>query len=233
MVSEKEILEQMMKSVTDNVTVVIQESLSAIVQKEISKALASALFEGEFYRGVNSEVIVGIENIFSEISSFKKNLSATSNSAPCGLLDGSASLLDKIISSTERATLNILDHLDRMQMLVQEAKSMAGEGAKESTQPHPLENIESLMTEIMTELSFQDLTGQQIRMVIRSLKRVEELVYEVYLTSEALRKTKEKSPHKDIEELKQEAKELVQDFKSKGSNVDQNEIDALFEEHGL
>jgi chemotaxis protein CheZ len=70
-------------------------------------------------------------------------------------------------------------------------------------------------------------------MVIKSLKRVEELVYEVYLTSEALRKTKEKSPHKDIEELKQEAKELVQDFKSKGRNIDQNEIDTIFGEYGF
>jgi len=231
MVSEKEILEQLMTRVTQDVSRVIQASLSEIVQKEISKALAEALFEGEFHRGVNNEVIVGIENIFSEISSFNKNLSATSNTS-VGLLDGSASLLDEIINSTERATLNILDHIDRMQLLVQEARRHNNGGNGGLPEGIQLDNMEAILTDIMTELSFQDLTGQQIRMVIKSLKRVEELVYEVYLTAEALRKTKEKSPRKDIEELKAEAKELVEGFKQKG-NIDQNEIDSMFEEFGL
>ncbi len=230
MVSEKEIIEQLMTRVTEDVSRVIKDSLSEIVQKEISKALANALFEGEFHRGVNNEVIIGIESIFSEISSFNKNLSASSNTS-VGLLDGSASMLDEIINSTERATLNILDHIDRMQVLLQEARSAVngGNGASGEIQ---LDNIETILTDIMTELSFQDLTGQQIRMVIKSLKRVEELVYEVYLMAEALRKTKEKSPHKDIEELKVEARELVDGFKHKG-NIDQNEIDSMFEEFGL
>lgn len=232
MVSEKEIIDQLMKSVTENVTLVIQDSLSGIVQKEISKALANALFEGEFYRGVNSEVLTGIENIFTEISSFKKNLSATSDNSPGGLLDCSTSLLDQIINSTERATLNILDHLDQMQILVQEARKVI-EAEKESALQVPFNNMEALVTDIMTELSFQDLTGQKIRMVIKSLTRVEELVYEVYLTSEALKKSKEKSPKKDIEDLKQEARELVQDFKNKGSKIEQGEIDTLFSEYGL
>jgi chemotaxis protein CheZ len=230
MVSEKEIVEQLITRVTEDVSRVIKENLSEIVQKEISKALANALFEGEFHRGVNSEVFTGIENIFAEITSFNKNLSATSHTS-VSLLDGSASMLDEIINSTERATLNILDHLDRMQLLVQDArcKVNGGNGLSEEIQ---LDNMESILTDIMTELSFQDLTGQQIRMIIKSLKRVEELVYEVYLTAEALRKTKEKSPHKDIEELKAEARGLVEGFRHKG-NMDQSEIDLMFEECGL
>ncbi len=230
MVTEKEIIEQLMVRVTEDVSKVVKESLSEIVQREISKALANALFEGKFHRGVNDEVMSGIENIFSEINSFNKNLSATSHTS-VGLLDGSASLLDEIINSTERATLNILDHLDRMQIIVQEARCLVngGNGLSKSIK---LDDMESILTDIMTELSFQDLTGQQIRMVIKSLKRVEELVFEVHVTAEALRKTKEKSPHKDIEELKLEAMELVEDFKHKGT-LDQNEIDAIFGEHGL
>jgi chemotaxis protein CheZ len=85
----------------------------------------------------------------------------------------------------------------------------------------------------MTELSFQDLTGQQIRMVINSLKRVESLVFEIHLTSEALKKTKQKSPDKGIEQLKEEAKELVREFKTKGETFGQSEIDGLFEELGF
>ena len=230
MISEKDIIEQLMTRVTHDVSNVIKESLSEIVQREISKALANALFAGEFHRGVNDEVITGIENIFSEITSFHKKLSASSNTS-VGLLDGSTSLLDEIISSTERATLNILDHIDRMQTTVQEARCLVngGNGLSKTTK---LDDMESILTDIMTELSFQDLTGQKIQMVIKSLKRVEELVYNVHLTAEALRKTKEKSPNKDIEELKVEAREIVEDFKHKGA-MDQNDIDAIFEEYGL
>ncbi len=218
-----------MTRVTEDVSRVIKESMSEIVQKEISKALANALCEGEFHREVNHEVINGIGNILLEISSFNKNLSATSNTV--GLLDGSTSMLDSILNGTERATLNIMDHLDRMQLLVQEARHQDNGGKGLSDGIH-FDNIETVVNDILTELSFQDLTGQQIRMVIKSLKRVEELVYEVYLTSEALRKTKEKSPHMDIEELKAEARELVEGFKQKGK-VDQNEIDSMFEEFGF
>lgn len=234
-ITEKEIIDKLTTSVTENVAALIQDSLSEIVQREISKALARALFEGEFHRGVSSEVFTGIENIFCEISSFKKNLSASSQGqdGSAGLLNCSTSVLDDIINSTEKATLNILDCLDQMQLLIQNARESAQNGNGASDQASALEGIESIIMTILTELSFQDLTGQQIRMVIRSLKRVEELVYEVYLMAEALRKTKEKSPEKDIEEIKEEAKVLVSDFKGRKDVIDQSEIDSLFEEFGL
>jgi len=239
-ITEKEIVDKLTTSVTENVAALIQDSLSEIVQREISKALAAALFEGEFHRGVSSEVFTGIENIFRELSSFKKNLNASTSQGSSGqedpkegLLDGSTSVLDDIISSTEKATLNILDCLDQMQLLIQNARESAQNGNGASDQASAIEGIESIIMTILTELSFQDLTGQQIRMVIRSLKRVEELVYEVYLMAEALRKTKEKSPEKDIAVIKEEAKVLVCDFKERKDVIDQSEIDALFEQVGL
>jgi chemotaxis protein CheZ len=231
MITEREIIDELTKSVTQSVSELVKESLSEIVQQELSKAFTRALFEGEFYRGVSSEVAVGIGNIVAEISSFKKTLAATSSQESVGLLDGSASVLDDIISSTELATLKILDSLDQMQLVLDEAKQASnGDG---SSGKFPFEGMETLIMKIMTELSFQDLTGQQIKMVINSLKRVEDLVFDVHLTAEALKKTKEKSPDKNLEQLKEEAKELVRDFKKNSDIVDQSEIDSLFEQYGL
>ncbi len=123
-----------------------------------------------------------------------------------------------------------MEYLDQIQVVLDELKCIS---TGDSQDKAALVAIESILMKIMTELSFQDLTGQQIRMVIRSLKRVDELVYEVYLLSEALKKTKQKSPQKDIHELKEEARELVRDLKTKSDIVDQAQIDALFEEHGF
>ena len=235
MITEDDIIDKLTISVTQNVAGMIQGALADIVEQEISKALARALFEGKYHRGVNTEVLAGIENVVEEISSFKKNLSKSSSGSneTAGLLDCSTSALDDIISSTERATLNILDHIDQVQPLLQSAKECASSGNNGPDQVERLESIESIMNNILTELSFQDLTGQKIRLVIKSLKRVEELVGEVYLMAQALHKTKEKSPDKDIEELKEEAKLVVTDLRQRSDTIDQQEVDALFKELGL
>jgi chemotaxis protein CheZ len=233
MITEKDIIETLTASVTQSLTHTIKDTLSELVQNEVSKALTKALFEGEFHRGVNQEVFTGIENIFCEISSFKKRIDASSSNSSHGLLDCSTSVLDNIINSTEKATLNILDYLDEMQLCIEQGRKSRQNGNGSYENIPTFDDLEQIITKIMTELSFQDLTGQQIRIVINSLKRVEELVYEVYLMAEALRKTKEKTPEKDIAELKEEASVLVTHLKEQAAVVDQNEVDSLFEQFGL
>ncbi len=233
MITEKDIIETLTASITQNLSKTIKETLSELVQNEVSKALSKALFEGEFHRGVNREVFTGIENIFCEISSFRKRIGASSQNSSTGLLDSSTSVLDNIINSTEKATLNILDYLDEMQLSLDRGRDSRQNGNGASENISTFDDIELIMTKIMTELSFQDLTGQQIKIVINSLKRVEELVYEVYLMAEALRKTKEKTPEKDIEELREEATVLVTHLKEQTTVIDQNEVDSLFEQFGL
>ena len=232
MITEMDIIDKLTDSVTTNVSNVISENLSEIVQTEISRSLAKALSEGAFHRGVSKEVFTGIENIFNEISSFKKSL-GTSHPDSDGILNNSASTLDDILNSTEKATLNILDYLDEIQLLMKQARNCRRNGGDPAAQDATLDDVDRVITKIMTELSFQDLTGQKIRLVIRSLKRVEELVYEVYLMAEALRKSKERSPEKDIDELKEEVKELVTDLKGKPELAEQEDVDALLEKYGL
>jgi chemotaxis protein CheZ len=232
MMTEADIVDQLTERVTGRVSGVIKESLAEIVQHEISKALAKALTEGQFYRMINKDVIEGIETIYSEISAVKKSLTADSSMDTMTLLGESDSILDSIIQVTERATLQILDYLEQMQDEIKELKALtAPHGLPAATEK--LSQLDRTVLDIMTELSFQDLTAQQIRRVIRSLKNVEEIVFDIYVTSEALRKSKEQAPDQDIQEMRTKVKGLIHEARDKKTIVDQDGVDALLEQLGL
>lgn len=232
MITEADIVDQLTESVTGRVSDIIKESLADIVQTEISKALAKALTEGQFYRMMNKDVIDGIETIYSEISAVKKSLTADSSTDTLTLLGESDSILDSIITVTERATIQILDYLEEMQQEIRELRELADPHGKQSMEER-LGHLDRVILSIMTELSFQDLTAQQIRRVIRSLKNVEEIVFDLYVTSEALKKSKEQAPEQDIQEVRTRVKSLIGDAKGKQTIVDQGGVDALLEQLGL
>jgi chemotaxis protein CheZ len=232
MITEMDIVEQLTQSVTGRVSLVIKESLSEIVQQEVSKALAKALSEGQFYRSMNSDVIEGIENIYSEISSVKKSLSVGCSKESLDLLSETDSVLDGIVKATEKATLNILDYLETMQEELSQIRKALDTNELGHSREN-LDHLDSLLLDTMTELSFQDLTGQQIRRVVQSLKKVEEVVFDVYMTSEIMKKSKEQSPEKGVDELRERAKDLVIDAKSRKVGIDQDGVDSLLEQLGL
>lgn len=232
MLTEKDIVDNLTKSVTEQVSTIIKENLSEIVQMEISKALSRALVEGQFYRTLNDDVIDGIHNIYSEIKSVKTILSSDASKETVSLLSESDSILDGIIRATERATINILDALE----LIQRELGCLRPVVENSGSPQARDNLERvdyLILNIMTELSFQDLTGQQIGRVIQSLKKVEEIVLEVYINSAVLKKSREHSPEKNIEQIREAAKDIISGVKSRKAAIDQEGVDKLLEELGL
>jgi len=232
MITEQDIVEQLIDNITERVSSVVQQSLADIVQTEISKALNKALMEGQFYRSVNSDVIEGIGNIYSEIRAVKKSLIGSFSGESVYLLHQSDSILDGIIKSTESATLRILDHLEDLQEQISHVKSLI-EANDIASARSKLDGMDGVILNTMTELSFQDLTGQQIKKVVQSLKKVEDIVFDVYVTSEVLKKSKELSPDKDIDQIREETKGLIDSFKHKKQNFDQNGVDSLLEEFGM
>jgi chemotaxis protein CheZ len=230
--TEEAIIVQLTDCVSERVTSVIRESLSDIVQQEISKALSKALVEGQFYRTLNSEVIDGIENIYTEIKAVKRNVSAGLSHDSISALMESDTILDDIMRMTEKATLTILERLEEMQEGLRQAISMMGAGDYSSSKSK-LEHMDRKIFDIMTELSFQDLTGQQIKRVIESLKKVEDIVFNVYVTSEIMKKSKEQSPDRDVNEIKEEAKDLASSARSKKGMIDQGGVDNLLAQLGL
>ena len=231
MITEREIVDQLTDSVGARVSLIVRESLSAVVQEEISKALAKALDEGRFYRSMNEEVLEGIGNIYSEIKSVKETLDADSSAESLGLLNESDSILDGIVKATEIATLKILDLLENMQREIGEIRSLVGSNGAMAIEK--LDGVEKSILNVMTELSFQDLTGQQVKRVIQSLKKVEDIVFGVYVSSEILKRSKEQSTEKDIAEIRERMKGLVEEAKGKKTAIDQGGVDSLLEQMGF
>jgi chemotaxis protein CheZ len=232
MLTEQAILDQLTTSVSDKVTALIKENLSSMVQQEISIALAKALSEGQFYRTLNTEVIDGIEHIYSEIKSVKQTLGAGLPQESMDFLSESDSILDEIMQMTEKATLKILEYLETMQ---DELRSII-QIFKDSGQDdciHKLNRLDTIILDVMTELSFQDLTGQQIKRVVGSLKKVEDIVFNVYVTSEIMKKSKEQSPDRDAIEIKDQARDMASSVRIKKDFTDQDGVDKLLEQLGM
>lgn len=77
--------------------------------------------------------------------------------------------LDAIVSSTERASIEILNSAERLMDLVSKLRRTGAD-------PEICSDIESEVTGIFTACSFQDLTGQRTSKVVNALRYIEQRV---------------------------------------------------------
>ena len=85
----------------------------------------------------------------------------------------------------------------------------------------------------MTTLSFQDLTGQRIKRIIEAIKKVEAIVFDLYLSTGIQLKARAEAPDRAIAELEAEAKEKVSALKGPQTKVKQGDVDDLLAQLGL
>jgi chemotaxis regulatin CheY-phosphate phosphatase CheZ len=125
--------------------------------------------------------------------------------------------LDAIVSSTERATYDILNGAERIQA--------AAHKLPDSADVSPIaKEISSQATEIMTACSFQDLTGQRITKVVNALRYIETRInamIDIWGIDEAA-----KVETKNAEDARPDAHLLNG---PQNDAADQSEIDSLFE----
>lgn len=229
---ENEILDHMTNSVSERVSEKVRETLSLVIQDEISKALTRALNEGQFYKTLNSEVTDSLGTVYSEIRAVKQLIGRDSRSDSASLLMETDSILDGIVKATEYATLKIIDSLEEIQSEFKEMEGLLDRGDPASCKDK-LNRLESMVMDIMTELSFQDLTGQQIKKVIQLLKKIEEVSFEAYVTTELIKKTREKAPDKSLDDIRRQTREIVQDARAQKERIDQEGVDSLMEQLGM
>ena len=86
---------------------------------------------------------------------------------------------------------------------------------------------------IMTTLSFQDLTGQRIKRIIEAIKKVEQIVLDLYLSTGLQMKAWAEEPEKDMKVLQAEVKQKVSELKGPQTKVKQGEVDDLLAQLGL
>jgi chemotaxis protein CheZ len=175
--TDAKIVEELTEKVSQRVTEMFREMMPGIIQNEVASALSKALDEGAFYRQLNDQMRKNLSKIYDDINSVKKGLDQAMPADAAGMLSQTEDKLAAIIGLTEKATLEIMDHVE---WLLERITALAG--AAPEIAAFAQEASDKLLM-IMTALSFQDITGQHIRRTIGVIKTVEEAVLELYVST--------------------------------------------------
>ena len=244
MVNDEELVERLLEKILHEVVPDLRDSISATIEREVAKTLSRALLESEFHQRLNQEMREGLQDIYKEINKAAKT---ENGHTPHGdrqqadlLFQEAAQQLDKILQTTESATTEIMDIVEKHMDLQARAASDLDALEKGQAAPEAIARLregnaalgDDLMR-IMTTLSFQDLTGQRIKRIIEAIKKVEQIVLDLYLSTGLQMKAWAEEPEKDIQVLQAEAKQKVTELKGPQTKVKQGEVDDLLAQLGL
>ncbi len=133
-----------------------------------------------------------------------------------------ASELDAIVSATEQATQNILEAAEKIETLTREIQSQGVDAYVSRL----AEDINETIIGIFEACNFQDITGQRITKVVRTLKYIEDRVnamIEIW-GAESFPDLK----HGGDEDAKDEDARLLNGPQLENEGISQDEIDRLF-----
>jgi len=255
-VSQKEIMRQILSEVTDKLTMDLRSVLSDTIERQITTALTQALLEGEFYRRVSKDMRSGLKRIYKEISTASK-AGAESEGTPIlskeradKLFHEASEQLNTVLIQTKKAAEDIMEVVERhMEIQCRTAEILAQTGGKGGLTRKNFnwlcesnEQSRNDLNQVLMSLSFQDLTGQRIKHVVKALQEIESTVVELYLSTGLLIQAYEEAPHKSLDQIEQETRQTVDSLKAgpvvgselKGpSDASQANIDALLAQLGM
>lgn len=136
-----------------------------------------------------------------------------------------ADQLDAIVGATETATHTILEHMETVDNLVEEVRTTEDAQARAKL----CDQINEKTMEAIEACTFQDITGQRVTKIVRSMKFVEERVnvmIDIWGHDEINRLASEFS-----EESKPEGDDALLNGPAlqKEASISQDEIDKLFD----
>ena len=144
------------------------------------------------------------------------------------------------MTTTEEATSHILNIIERQQDLAPENAELlrlASERRLDREEVARLFELNDLvdedLTDILTTLSFQDLTGQRIKKIVATLKTIEGKAFELVMSTGLAMKAHAKEPGKDMETIQTEAKRKASELKGPTLDANQKNVDDLLAELGL
>ncbi len=244
MTAKEPIADALMEKVLDEVVESLRKSVTEVVERELTKTLTRSLLQSEFYMRLNGDMRNGLQSIYKELSAARRedgeeDLTQEKKRAD-QLFSEAAGQLDKILATTEQATGEIMDVVEKhMEMqgksnvILHSLKS----GGVTKDQLAELRTMSDTLNEdlmhIMTTLSFQDLTGQRIKRIIEAIKKVEAIVLDLYLSTGIKLKAHEEAPDKDLDQLEAEADKKVSELKGPQIGVNQGSVDDLLAQLGL
>jgi chemotaxis protein CheZ len=236
----EDMMDRYMGEMVDN----LKSAITQAVEKELSKSLTRSLLQSEFYKRLNDDMHHGLQSIYKELAQARQEDGGTGivkeKKRADQLFSEAADQLDKILSTTEEATGEIMDIVEKhmeMQAKSNQILHSLKSGGVTKEQLNDLREMSDalnsdLMT-IMTTLSFQDLTGQRIKRIIGAIKNVETIVLDLYLSTGLKLKAHQESPDKDLDQLEAEAEQKVTELKGPQLDTDQASVDDLLASLGL
>ena len=243
--SEEAMLDEVMEKVATQVSDSIRDTITQSVETELTSNLTRALLKSEFYRRLNDDMRTGLQDIYKEISTAaqKENgtaLTTEEQQAANKLFNEASHQLDEVRVTLEEATNSIMDileaQLDLRSRAMQHLQNIASRHGDDPDVIALIELEETLgenMTNIMTTMSFQDLTGQRIKKIIAAIQKVEGTVFDMYMSSGLILKAHEETPDKNFEELEAETKQVVSELKGPDRDASQADVDDLLSQLGL
>lgn len=243
MLNDDALMERLLSKILTELMPEMRESISRTIEREVAKSLSRALLESEFYKRLNAEMRQGLQDIYKEINEAAKSDNGSHAKADRDqadlLFQEAAQQLDKILQTTESATSDIMDIVEKHLELQGETSGIL-DGLANDDNAEAIARLRAVNDDlgadfmrIMTTLSFQDLTGQRIKRIIEAIKKVEQIVLDLYLSTGIQLKAREEAPDRDISDLEAEAKQKVSELKGPQTKIKQGDVDDLLAQLGL
>ena len=249
MMSYEEILERVLAKVSDNVTEPMKETMAETVRQEMSSTMSKVMVESEFYRRVSEELHSGLKGIYQIANASACEEKEFFRRADSGetqkLFIDAAQQVEEIMQATFQATENILEKVERLLDRQRETDGLIDKLRKRTGGGEDIEKIAAhngelavKLTEIIVELSFQDLTGQRLKKMAGAIGRIRETVFDLYVSTGLMMKGREERPEADVDVIAEESRRKVAqikncEFKGPGSGSSQKDVDDLLANLGL
>lgn len=204
--------------------------------------------EQEMYQRLSKRMRGGLKEIYKEITTAASADTLVPNQTGELFHEASAQLAE-VIESTKTATDSIMDIVELHMDYQAEASEIIAAVRKGEATPDQMDRLTAIntalgddLTNIMTTLSFQDLTGQRIKKVVFALDKIESTVVDLYVSSGLIMQGREQDPEKTIEALEREAQDAMalmkksnkpSELKGPSKDVSQANIDDLLAQLGM
>ncbi len=237
---------ELIAEITSRLSSEIQNSLGRIlvkaIEKELEHVLKDVLAQKDFHRQLNEDMHHSLKGIYNEISSAPSKNRASQTSE---LFSDTTKQLDEAMQTMLKAAEGIMTLSEKLLEQQEEAGEIIaclevakGQEKKLARLDKINKSFENSLTEIMTSLSFQDLTGQRLKKVITAIDTIRETVFELYVSTGLMMKSHMEEPTKDIKTIKKESQVKIKEIKKselKGPTLDasQANVDDLLASLGL
>lgn len=252
MLSHEEMLERVLSRVSDKVADSVKATVAEAVQKELSSTMTKVMVESEFYKQVNEEMRSGLKGIY-QLANASTEGGAGIDGGPAGadsgatqkLFSDTTRQLEEIMQTTLEAAENIMEKAEQLLDRQVEAETLINKLRDGSCDAKAVDKLAAFnaelaesLTGIITELSFQDLTGQRLKKVVGAIGSIRETVFDLYVSTGLMMKSREERPEADPTLIAEESRRKVEEIKNselKGPVLDasQKDVDDLLASLGM